>query len=170
MSKRHFFLYDFLLPLAGIAALGRFFSDHFDSFIFQKLDSVKSFGLGFLFSHSSLRENLWNNSWLLFAAVPAAAWLIWVRINMEYDWVNGRRRLDRPIFAFFRGIARWIEGGSELEMARQAYERRLAIEHDRSRRLEAELAQAFGPGEPFQSARKSEEEWQDEYPPSAQQG
>ncbi|MDB5049100.1 MAG: hypothetical protein JWO30_2171 [Fibrobacteres bacterium] len=171
MSKRHFFLYDFLLPLAGIAALGRFFSDHFDSFVFQWLDSIKPFGLGLWFSHSPLRQNLWDSSWLFFAAVPAVAWMIWVRINMEYDWVNSCRRLDRPIYAFFRGLARWVEGGSELEMVRQGYERRLAIEHDRVRRLEAELAEARGPsGESYDQSLESEEEWQDEYLPPAQQG
>jgi hypothetical protein len=111
MSKKHFFIYDFLLPIAGILALGSFFSDHFDTVIFRSLDGIKAFGIGAWFGHSPLRETLWNYSWLFFSAVPALAWLVWVRINMEYDWVNGRKRLDRPIFAFFHGIARWIEGG-----------------------------------------------------------
>jgi hypothetical protein len=171
MSKKHFFLYDFLLPLAGILFLGRFFSDHFDSFIFRAMDSARAFGAGAWFSHSALRENLWNDSWLFFAVVPALAWLVWVRINMEYDWVNGRRRLDRPIHMFFRGIARWIEGGGELQVLRQAYERRLAVELDRVRRLETDLAEARGSAgafEPFESATETGEEWRDGYVPPAQ--
>ncbi|MDB5105279.1 MAG: hypothetical protein JWP91_2968 [Fibrobacteres bacterium] len=164
MSKRHFFFYDFLLPLAGILALGRFFSDHFDTFIFRWMDTVKPFGLGEWFSHSPLRENLWHSSWLFFAIVPALAWMVWVRINLEYDWVNARRRLDRPIFTFFQGLGRWVEGGGELQMVKMAYERRLAIADDRVRRLEAQLAAAYDP------AQDSDGEWQDGYRPPAQQG
>lgn len=171
MSKKHFFLYDFLLPLTGILALGRFFSDHFDSFLFRRIDSVRAFGLGAWFSHSPLRETLWNDSWLAFAIVPALAWLVWVRINMEYDWVNGRRRLDRPIFTFFQNIARWIEGGGEVHVVRQAYERRLAVELDRVRRLETDLAEARGAAETFESfgsATETGEEWRDGYAPPTQ--
>jgi hypothetical protein len=164
MSKRHFFLYDLLLPFAGILAVGHFFSDHFDSFIFRWLDSVKAFGLGSWFGHSPLRETLWTYSWAFFAVFPALAWMVWVRINIEYDWINSRRRLDRPIFTFFQGIGRWIEGGGEVRQVKLAYERRLAIAEDRVRRLEGELAAAYDP------AQDSEDEWQDEYLPPAQQG
>jgi hypothetical protein len=170
MSRKHFFLYDFLLPLIGVLMIGRFFSDHFDTFLFHKLDTIKAFGLGQWFGHSSIRQTLWDYSWLTFAIVPALAWMVWVRINMEYDWVNGRRRLDRPIFTFFLGLARWIEGGGEVQMVRQAYERRLAIELDRARRLEAELAAANGTGAPFESATETGEEWRDGYAPPSPQG
>lgn len=165
MSKKHFFLYDFLLPIAGILALGNFFSDHFDTVIFQGLDGIKAFGIGAWFGHSPLRGILWNYSWLFFSAVPALAWLVWVRINMEYDWVNGRKRLDRPIFSFFHGIGRWIEGGGEVRMLRLAYERRLAIADDRVRRLEKELETAQAGFDD-----DSEDEWQNGYLPPAQQG
>lgn len=161
MSKKHFFLYDFLLPLAGILALGRYFSDRFDSVFFQRLDVIKAFGIGVWFSHSPLRETLWTYSWLCFAVAPALAWLVWVRINLEYDWINHGRRLDRPIFNFFQGIARWIEGGGEAQQVRMTYERRLAQSQDHIHRLEAELAALKA---------ESEEEWQDEYLPPAQQG
>ncbi len=164
MSKKHFFLYDFLLPLSGILTLGRFFSDHFDTSIFRWLDRIKAFGFGLWFTHSPLRENLWDFSWLLFAVIPALGWLVWVRINMEYDWVNSRRRLDRPIYTFFRNLARWIEGGSEAELVRQAYDRKLAVMHDTVRRLESELmeqAEGFDPEGPFESATETGEEWRD---------
>ncbi len=161
MSKKHFCLYDFLLPLAGILALGRFFSDHFDANLFRRMDTIKAFGIGSWFSHSPLRESLWTYSWLFFAVAPALAWLVWVRINMEYDWINHGRRLDRPIFNFFQGLAKWIEGGSEAQQVRLAYERRLAQSQDQIHRLEAELAA---------HAAESSEEWQDEYLPPAQQG
>jgi hypothetical protein len=167
MSTRHFFLYDLLLPLAGIFGLGRLFSDHFDSFIFRSLDSVKAFGLGAWFSHSPMRETLWNASWIVFAVVPALAWLVWVRLNMEYDWVNSRRRLDRPIFTFFQGIGRWIEGGGEVLKVRQAYEHRLAVAEDRVRRMEAEIAELTAAYDPAEAA---DEAWQDGYVPPSQHG
>lgn len=165
MSKKHFFIYDLLLPIAGILTLGNFFSDHFDTFIFRGLDGIKAFGIGTWFAHNPLREALWNYSWLFFSAIPALAWLVWVRINIEYDWVNGRKRLDRPIFSFFHGITRWIEGGGEIQMLRLAYERRLAIAHDRARRLEEELETAKAGFDD-----DSEDQWQDEYLPPAQKG
>jgi hypothetical protein len=168
MSRKHFFLYDVLLPLAGVLFLGHLFSDRFDTAIFRWLDSVKAFGLGEWFGRSDFREKLWTYSWLLFAAMPALAWMVWVRINLEYDWVNGRRRLDRPIYTLFRNFFRWIEGGGELLLVRQAYERRLAAELDRVRRLEAELAGAEGTGDSFESATETGEEWRDGYlPPSS---
>jgi hypothetical protein len=170
MSKRHFFLYDFLLPLAAILGLGRFFSDHFDSFIFRSLDSIKAFGLGAWFSHSPMRESLWNASWIFFAVVPALAWLVWVRLNMEYDWVNSRRRLDRPIFTFFQGIGRWIEGGAEVQKVRQAYEHRLAVAEDRVRRMQAEMAELTAAYDPAAGAADEEEEWQVGQLPPSQQG
>jgi hypothetical protein len=164
MSKRHFFFYDLLLPLAGILVLGRFFSDHFDTLIFHRMDSIKAFGLGSWFSHSPLRETLWNSSWIFFSGAPALGWLVWVRINMEYDWVNGRRRLDRPIFTFFQGIGRWIEGEGEARKVRLAYEHRVAVAEDRVRRLEGQLAAFLDP------AQDPADEWQDGYLPPAQQG
>jgi hypothetical protein len=166
MSKRHFFFYDLVMPLAVILGLGRFFSDHFDSLIFSRMDAIKAFGMGAWFSHSPLRETLWNSSWLFFAIVPALAWMVWVRINLEYDWINRGRRLDRPIFTFFQGLFRWIDGGGEVQRVRQAYEHRLAVAEDRARRLEAELARSAAAFEPAAEA----EQWSDEYLPPAQQG
>lgn len=121
MSKRHFLLYDFLLPLAVIFGLGRVFSGHFDSSIFRSLDSVKAFDLGAWFSQSPLRAALWRSSWILFAVVPALAWSVWIRLNLEYDPSDSRPRLDRPIFTFFRAIGRWIEGDGEVLKMRRAY-------------------------------------------------
>ena len=160
MTRKHFFLYDFLLPLATILALGKALSDQFDTFLFRRLDAVKAFGMGIWFAHGPLREALWSYSWLFFAAAPALAWLVWVRINMEYDWINNRRKLDRPIFGFFQGIALWIEGGGETRRISMEYERRLAQRQDQIHRLEAELA-AY--------EAESGEEWQDEYLPPTQQ-
>jgi len=167
MSKRHFFLYDFLLPIAVSFGLGRLFSDHFDSFTFRSLDSVKAFGLGAWFSHSPMRETLWNSSWIVFAVVPALAWLAWIRLNMEYDWVNSRRRLDRPIFTFFQGISRWIEGGGEVLKVKRAYEHRLAVAEDRVRRMEARMAELTAAYDP---AAAADESWEDGYVPPSHPG
>ena len=112
MSKKHCILYDFLLPLAGVLLIGRFLAGCFDDAIFGRVDSIKAFGLGFGFAHSELRSILREFSWLVFAAIPAAGWMVWVRINLEYDPVRGRT-LDRPVFEFFRALARWIESGKE---------------------------------------------------------
>ncbi|GEM_PF-2972562 len=142
MSKRHFFLYDFLLPLIGILALGRFLSDRFDTSLFHNLDRIKAFNFGQWFGHSPLRATLWNYSWLAFAVFPALLWMIWVRINLEYDWVERRRILDRPIHTFFKGFSKWIEGDAGLRAATVAYERRLAAAEERIHRLEAELREA----------------------------
>jgi hypothetical protein len=161
MTKRHFFLYDVVLPLAAMLAVGKILSDHFDTFMFRRLDTIHAFGIGAWFAHSPLRETLWTYSWLFFAAAPAFAWLVWVRINMEYDWINQRRKLDRPIFGFFSGMAAWFEGGGESRQIQLAYERRLAQSQDHIHRLEAELAA-------YES--ESGEPWQDEYLPPAQQG
>lgn len=160
MTRKHFFFYDILLPLASILAVGKALSDHFDTFLFQRLDAIKAFGLGAWFGHSALRETLWTYSWLFCAAAPALAWMVWVRINMEYDWINRCRKLDRPIFGFFQGLTRWIEGGGEARQMQLAYERRLAQAQDHIHRLEAELA----------AYEAESEEWQDEYLPPAQQG
>src|SRR4051812_35714366 len=111
MSKKHFLLYDFLLPLVGIVLLGNFLSARFDGVLFHRLDSIRAFGLGFLFSHSELRANLLRSSWMIFALIPAAAWMVWIRINLEYDYVQLGRRLDRPIFKFFQALSLWIEAG-----------------------------------------------------------
>lgn len=161
MTKKHFFLYDMLLPLAGILAIGKILSDRLDVQLLHRLDAVKAFGIGAWFGHSPLRAELWAYSWAAFALAPALAWLVWVRINVEYDWVNHRRRLDRPIFGFFQGLARWIEGGGEARRLRLEYETRLARSQDHIHRLEAELA-AYAAG--------SGEEWRDEYQPPARQG
>lgn len=142
MSKRHFFLYDFLLPLAGILALGRFLSDKFDTALFQSLDRIKAFNFGQWFGHSPLRATLWDSSWLAFALVPGLLWLIWVRINLEYDWVNRCRKLDRPIYSFFKSLSKWIEGDGEVRAVSLAYERRLAAAEERIHRLEDELHEA----------------------------
>lgn len=140
MSKKHFFIFDLLLPLAAILLIGRFLADRFDGALFHRIDSLKAFGLGFRFAHSELRATLWDWSGLVFALLPAAAWLVWVRINLEHDHVQHRRKLDRPIFKFFQALSRWIEGGGEGKRERMALEGRLAQAHDEIRRLEAELA------------------------------
>ena len=45
MSRKHFLLYDFLLPLAVILLIGRFLADRFDGALFHRIDSIKAFGL-----------------------------------------------------------------------------------------------------------------------------
>jgi hypothetical protein len=139
MSKRHFLLYDFVLPLLGILAAGTFLSQQFDTAVFRWLDSLKAFGLGSWFSHSPLRETLWAYSQLLFAAPAALLWLAWMRINLEYDYVERGRKLDRPIFKLVRGLLRWIEGTDAGAWQAQNATFRLAQSEDRARRLEAEL-------------------------------
>jgi hypothetical protein len=170
MSKKHFFLYDFLLPLAAVLCLGRFFSNRFDGVIFGKLIAIKAFGFGQWFAHSPLRESLADYSWLFFAIIPALAWTVWVRINLESDSATGSLHLDRPIYTFFLGLARWIEGDSEAENLRREYERKLTALQDRLRRTESELAEQseeFDPESPFESAQETGEEWRDGYlPPS----
>jgi hypothetical protein len=158
MGKRHFFLYDFLLPLAGILAIGRFLADRFDTALFRSVDSIRAFGLGYAFAHSDLRLALWRYSWLVFALIPAAAWMVWVRINLEYDFLQRRRRLDRPVFKFFQALGRWIEGGDEVKRVRMELEGRLARAHDQIHRLEAELSAARA---------RSRAEWPDDVMPPA---
>jgi len=167
MSKKHFLLFDFLLPLAGIALLGRFLAQRFDGALFHAVDSLRAFGIGFWFAHSDLRGTLWDSSWMVFALIPAALWLVWWRINLEYDYMQHGRRLDRPIFKFFRALFRWIEGadgGSSGVAATRAggeLERRLAQSHDHIHRLEAELAALRA---------QSQAEWSDDVMPPARQG
>lgn len=163
MGKKHFFLYDFLIPLAGIVLIGHWFSDRFDSVLFRKVDAIRAFGLGEWFGHSALRATLWEYSWAIFAVAPALAWMVWVRINLEYDWIERRRKLDRPIYKFFAGFFRWIEDGGEMQRQRQAFEFRLAQAHDHIHRLDAELAA-------YKAQEAAEAEWPDDVMPPARQG
>jgi hypothetical protein len=164
MSKKHFLLYDFLLPLAGILLIGSFLSERFDGGLFHRLDSIKAFGLGFVFSHSELRATLLRSSWLIFASIPAAAWMVWVRINLEFDYLQQRRRIDRPIFNFFQALSLWIEDGGQAKRERQALEVRLAQAHDHIHRIEAELSAA-------RTRPRSRSEWPDDVmPPARRQG
>ena len=144
MSKRHFLLYDFLLPLLGIIALGRFLSSEFDNSLFRWLDQMKAFGFGAWFIASPVRPFLWGYVWTLFCIPPALLWITWIRINLEYDWVNRKSRMDRPLFTFFRGLARWIEGHNARAI-RQAYEQRLAQADDRIRQLQTALQKSRQP-------------------------
>lgn len=139
MSKRHFFLYDFILPIAAILGAGFFLSNQFDTALFRWLDSLKAFGIGAWFRHSPIRETLWNYSHLIFAAGPALFWMIWVRVNLEYDWVERRRVLDRPIFNFVRGFFRWLEGVDASKWKLQSAEFRAAQAEDHARKVEGEL-------------------------------
>lgn len=139
MSKQHFFIFDFIFPIAAILAIGKFLSNQFDTSLFLAFDRVKAFGFGFMFSHSPLRAILWDYSWVLFAAAPALLWLIWVRINVEYDYVARARRLDRPLYGFFKGLLKWIDGDDGVRWQIQSLEFRAAQSEDRARKLEAEL-------------------------------
>lgn len=142
MSKRHFLLYDFILPILFILAAGRFLSDQFDTALFRWADSIKAFGIGPWFSHSSIRQTLWSDSWLLFASAPALLWLAWFRVNVEYDYVERCRRLDRPLYTFFRGLFRWIDGTDASKWQIQSLQFRLAQAEDRTRKLETDLLKA----------------------------
>lgn len=140
MSKRHLILYDILLPLAGILAAGRLLSDLFDIQVLRWLDSVQAFGMGAWFSHSPARALLWNFSWPAFSLAPGLLWLVWVRINLEYDFAARRRRLDRPVYDFLRGCFRWIDGVDAGRWQLEAARFRMAQAEDRVRSLEGELA------------------------------
>lgn len=145
MSKRHFFLYDFLLPLLVVLAAGVFLARQFDADLLRWLDTRKTFGIGAWFAHSPLRRIVWNFAWLFCAVPPALLWLLWARLNLEYDWVARARRLDRPIFNFARGFFLWVEGGEGGQTRfgqLQSAQFRAAQAEDRSRRLEGELAKA----------------------------
>jgi len=179
MSKKHFFLFDFLLPLAGIVLIGRFLAQRFDGALFHRIDSIRAFGIGIGFTHSELRATLWDYSWIVFAFIPAAIWLVWCRINLEHDYLQNRRRLDRPIFKFFQALLGWIEGGrgaggqmpagyrqgfpgAEADRSGSDLEKRLAQSHDHIHRLEAELAALRA---------QSQAEWPDDVmPPARREG
>jgi hypothetical protein len=162
LSKKHFLFYDVLLPAACILILGNFLSGRFDGPVFRRLDSIRAFGLGFEFAHSALRASLLRYSPFIFALIPAAAWMVWVRINLEYDPARAARSLDRPVFRAFQAFLAWVEGRGAEPAERQAREARLAQARDRIRRLEAELAAARAESRP---------EWpEDEMPPARRQG
>jgi len=181
MSKKHFFCFDFLLPLAGIVLIGRFLAQRFDGALFHRVDSIRAFGIGIWFAHSELRATLWDYSWIVFAFIPAAIWLVWCRINLEHDYLQNRRKLDRPIFKFFQALLGWIEGGgqgpgqrpggpglgfpgsgAEGNRSGSDLEKRLAQSHDHIHRLEAELAALRA---------QSQAEWPDDVmPPARRQG
>ncbi len=139
MSKKHFFLYDFLLPLFTMLVIGQLLSEKFDTVIFQHVDRIKAFGLGHWFGQSSLRASLWNYSSLVFAGFPVLLWTIWIRINVEYDWVNHCRRLDRPVFSFVKNLVEWIEGKDTIRQLTMTYERQLQLSENRIQKLQAEL-------------------------------
>ena len=153
MSKRHFFLYDFLIPIAILLALGKFLAAQFDAFVFNGIGQIKAFGLGEWFSQSHLRQTLWDNSWLVFAAVPALLWLVWMRINVEYDYLNNRRRLDRPLYGFLRGLLRWVDGDESAVGEIRILEMRVVQAEDRARQAEAQLSQA----------RQEKDAWESDY-------
>lgn len=140
MSKRHFLLYDFLLPIAGILGAGYFFSTQFDTDLFRWLDSLTAFGVGPWFRHSPARETLWNHSYLIFAAGPALLWLLWVKMNLEYDYIERGRTLDRPIYNFVRGCFRWVDGTDASKWQLQSAQFRAAQAEDHARKLAGELA------------------------------
>lgn len=142
MSKGHFFLYDFLLPILVALGAGWFLSQQLDTALFRWLDSVKAFGFGSWFGHSPLRTTLWDFSWVAFAVPPALLWLVWVRMNVEYDYVERRRRLDRPVFGFVRGFFRWIESDESARWQLQSAQFRAAQAEDRARQLESDLHKA----------------------------
>jgi hypothetical protein len=139
MSKKHFFLFDFVLPLAVILAIGKFLSLQFDTSVFMSLDKIRAFGFGMMFSHSPARALLWNYSFVLFAAAPALLWLIWVRINVEFDYMTNSRRLDRPLYGFMKSLMRWVDDDDGGKFQLQTLEFRAVQAEDRARKLEAEL-------------------------------
>lgn len=142
MSKRHFLLYDFLLPLLGILAAGRFLSDQFDTAVFRWVDSIQTMGIGAWFRSSPVRPALWADSWLAFSAAPALLWLVWLRVNVEYDYVERARRLDRPLYFFVRGVFRWIDGADKAKWQMQYLQFRLAQAEERAGKLEKDLGRA----------------------------
>jgi hypothetical protein len=167
MSKRHLFLFDILMPIAAIFGVGKFLSTLFDTSVFLTLDRVKAFGFGMMFSHSPFRNVLWDYSWVMFAAAPALLWLIWVRINVEYDYVSRSRRLDRPLYGFFKGLLKWIDGDDGLRWQIQSLEFRAAQSEERARKLEAELMRTRQEvGDLEQANQDLEDELQNIYEPN----
>jgi hypothetical protein len=142
LSNRHLLLYDILLPLAVVLAAGRLLSDLFDSQVLRWLDSVQAFGLGAWFGRSPVRVLLWKYSWPAFSLAPGLLWLVWVKVNVQYDRALRRRRLDRPLYDFARGFFRWIDGVDAGKWQLEAARFRAAQAEDRVRALEAELARA----------------------------
>lgn len=172
MGKKHFLLFDFLLPLAGICIIGKALAGRFAAAILQRVDAVKAFGIGYAFAHSGLRASLLHYSWLAFALIPAAGWLVWVRLNLECDFAQGRFHLDRPLFTFFKVLRDGLAG-----KARGSFPRVRAVEVNSGREPLASANPAgndrlhpLGIGSPAPRAG-TEPEWPDDVmPPVRRQG
>ncbi len=128
-----------------ILASGNFLANKFSLWMFHKLDVIRAFGFGSWFGHSALRIELWNYSWLAFALIPGTLWMVWVRVNREYDWIERKRKLDRPIFNFLKAVAKAIDGGQDKKEIQAEISSRIAAVEARSqariRELEKELAE-----------------------------
>ena len=139
MTRKHFFIYDFCLPLFGILMIGFFLSEWFAESLLHALDRVQSFGFGTWFGHHALREVVWVYSQWVFAIPPALVWLLWFRLNVEVDFISGQKRLDRPLFKLVAGFFNAIEDGGEMAQVKREYQLKIARLEDHYRQLHQDL-------------------------------
>lgn len=142
MTRKHLFLYDILLPGALIVGAGWLGSQLFAEKLLWVLDHVRMWDLGTAFRKSEIREWVWNYSDFVFAVPPALLWLLWVRLNVQTDFLSGRKSLERPLFQFVHGFFNWIEDGGELAAQKRDYELKLARAHDKIHQLQIEMSRA----------------------------
>jgi hypothetical protein len=67
------------------------------------------------------------------------AWLLWVRLNRQTDFLTGRVSYERPLFHMARGFFVWIEGGGETAALRRHYEMIVARQADKIQHLQNEM-------------------------------
>lgn len=139
MTKKHVFFYDLMLPSAFIAATGWLLSQVFGVSVFRKAAAIELWGIGSWFVSSNFGRDLWEYRWPLFCIPVGLIWLVWIRLNLHYDIVNYRYRMERPLFFFFERFFQWIDGGNPVTRLQLAYEQRLAAAHDTIQALEKRL-------------------------------
>ncbi len=144
MTKRHIFIYDLLLPACLIAGTGWIFAHLFAAELFTALAGVEIRGLGDWFVSSNLGRDLWRHRILLFCLPSLLLWLAWARSNLEYDVLNYRHKMNRPVFRLFEAILQWVEGGDSASKQRRVYEYHLATAQDTIRKLENRLREFEG--------------------------
>ncbi len=139
MTKKHIFLFDILLPIAFISLTGWLLSQILALPVFRWAAAVQLWGIGNWFVSSNFGRDIWPYRWPLFCIPVLVTWLLWIRLNLQYDIINYRYRMDRPLFTLFERFFQWIEGGDKVTLLKRAYEQRLAAAHDTIRKLERQL-------------------------------
>ncbi len=139
MSRKHFWIYDVVLPAIGVGLVGAWLSDRFAESAMLWGDSVALGGFGAWFRHSEFRNFAWNYSEWFFSALPMAVWLFWRRMNRQTDLLTGKTTWDRPIYQLLRDFFLWVEDGGEVAALRRDYEARLAHQAEKIRQLDDEM-------------------------------